>query len=1021
MRPRLLLIAATVCGYRSLRGVSSFSRFQLGNAVVGERSAVISPLRPLQSSNEAELSLKKQHHHSYKRRHPVTGRSSTHKIFTAETIQRANSKAKLTELFKARLRKGDVNISGGGRALCHCPFHNDRTPSCSIDDSLGVYHCFGCGASGNAIKFIMEADGLSFRNAVEQLASEIGVDIEYSRTTTSGNANAVASSDAAAKREQEQVDSIYLALEMAALFYARCLSLLPQGGKARSYLSERGISASTTVDFLLGFSPIEMASSSSNTSPSYRSPLVAHLQNECGLDEKTLILAGLVSSKNVSRDRMHGRLVMPIRDHLGVVIGFGGRYIDAVIGQEQKEFGEKEDRFFNRPKYLNSPQTKLFKKNQIVFGLDRAKSSIRLNDCGLVVEGYFDVIALYEKGIKYAVASMGCSLTEEQLNLVSRFTPSKRIIICPDDDQAGYKAIERLCYIDPGRGRSTFADMTELGIDIRVASLSDMSSPTNIKSKDAAADASHWEEQQQSKSKIGLEVTDYDDPVLEVSSMKDPCDFVSTYGAKVFEEQVVKKAVPWTDWYANRILIKHADWESDSGICRNCVSELTTFFSLLPTSTDRTMHIYRYASVLSSGNSAARIQLESDLLSEVVRKERKRNALRSRVENLNTYGIGIVSNSSVERRQSSYSASSSITSSNVVNSKNRVGGYRAARTPPSDSAVLNKLSRGEATGYNVKPVDDKVNSIEEVGERQHFTWEDVLRAASKAAELATSGPQTRRGSGISRSWQRKNQRKATVKGSSKRGGSVGKWGTWGDTNDEWLPYEDDNFYQHEIALASAELAILRLMICDASRRCELVTNLKDADIHFTASERQRLFDVIAALPTETKDLEGLNLSPYLEKCITAASGSTSGSNAEVMDMSVILRNILQDEENATHNQCCSESGEQELQEAQLVLFRARAASMVSSLAQELYNVQKSIATIAAAGKELHEEQLSALEADRSIAFEKLHEVCVSAPRKNLADFFLLVDLLKYCHCQQRAAAQHTCLCCTLFLQITTVF
>ncbi len=980
MRSRLLLFAATVCGYISLRGVSSFSRFRLGNAVVGERSTVISPLQPLQSSNEAEVGLKKQHHHPYKRRHPVTGRSSTHKIFTAETIQRVNSKAKLTELFKVRLRKGDVNISGGGKALSRCPFHNDRTPSCSIDDNLGVYHCFGCGASGNAIKFIMEADGLSFRNAIEQLASEIGVDVEYSRTTTS---------DAAAKREQEQVDSIYLALEMAALFYARCLSLLPQGGKARSYLSERGISASTTVDFLLGFSPIE--SSSSNTSPSHRSPLVAHLQNECGLDEKTLILAGLVSSNNVSRDRMHGRLVMPIRDHLGVVIGFGGRYIDVVIEQKQKEFGEKEDRFFYRPKYLNSPQTKLFKKNQIVFGLDRAKSSIRLNDCGLVVEGYFDAIALHEKGIKYAVASMGCSLTEEQLNLVSRFTPSKRIIICPDDDQAGYKAIERLCYIDPGRGRSTFADMTELGIDIRVASLSDMSSPTNIKSKDAAG---QWEEQQQSKSKIGLEVADYDDPVLEVSSIKDPCDFVSTHGAKVFEEQVVKKAVPWTDWYANRILIKHADWESDSGICRNCVSELTTFFSLLPTSTDRTMHIYRYASVLCSGNSAARIQLESDLLSEVVRKERKRNALRSRVENLNSDGIGFVSNSSVERRQPSYSTSSSITSSNVVNSKNRVGGYRATRTPPSDSAVLNKLLRGEATGYNVKTVDDKATSIEQVGERQHFTWEDVLRAASKAAELATSGPQTRRGSDISRSWQRKNQRKATAKGSSKRGGSVGKWGTWGDTNYEWLPYEDDNFYQHEIALASAELAILRLMICDASRRCELVTNLKDADIHFTASERQRLFDVIATLPTETKDLEGLNLSPYLEKCITAASGSTSGSNAEVMDMSVILRNILQDEENATHNQCCSESGEQELQEAQLVLFRARAASMVSSLAQELYNVQKSIATICATGKELHEVQLSALEADRSVAFEKLHEVCVSAPRKNLADFFLLVDLLK---------------------------
>ncbi len=983
MRPRWLLAAATVCGCRILRGVGSFSRFRLGNTVVGDKSTVIGPFRALQSSNEAKVGLKKQHHHPYRSHHPVTGRSNTYKIFTPDTIQRVNSKAKLSELFKARLKQGSVSISGGGRAICHCPFHNDRTPSCSIDDNLGVYHCFGCGASGNAIKFIMEADGLSFRNAVEQLASEIGVDVEYTRTTTSGNATA--------NREQEQVDSIYFALEMAALFYARCLSLLPQGGKARSYLSERRISASTTVDFLLGFSPIHMESSSS-TSPSHRSPLVAHLQDECGLDEKTLVLAGLVSSKNICQDRMHGRLAIPIRDHLGAVIGFGGRYIDEVIDRQQKEFDKKEDRFPNRPKYLNSPQTKLFKKSQIVFGLDRAKKAISLKDCGLVVEGYFDVIALHEKGIQYAVASMGCSLTKEQLHLVSRFTPSKRIVICPDDDRAGYMAIERLCCIDPGRGRSSFADLTELGIDIRVALLSDMSSRSNVKWKDAG-DAAQWVEQQ-SKSKSGLEVSD-DDPVLEVSSIKDPCDFVTTYGAKVFEEQVVKKAVPWTDWYANCILTKHTGWESDSGTCRNCVSELTTFFSLLPSVTDRTMHIYRYASVLSRGSNGARIQLESDLLSEVVRKERKRNALRNRVENLNSGGIGIVSNSSAERQQPSCS-----TSSHVVNSKSRVGGvYRAARPPPSDSVVLNKLSRGEATGYNVKPVDDKAASIEEVGEQQHFTWEDVLRAASKAAELATSGPQTRRGGGMSRSWQRKHQRKSTAKGSSMRAGRVGRWETW-DTNDEWLPYEDDNFYQHEVALASAELAILRLMICNASRRCELVTNLKDADIHFTAPERQRLFDVIATLPMETKDLEGLNLSSYLENYVASASES----KAEAADMSAILRSTLLDEENATHNQCCSGSGEQELQEAQLVLFRARAALMVSSLAQELYNVQKSIATIIATGKELHEGQLRALEANRSVAFEKLHEVCVSATRKNLADFFLLIDLLELYHSTESCSA-----------------
>ena len=289
-------------------------------------------------------------------------------------------------------------IKAGREWKACCPFHNEKTPSFTVNDDKGFFHCFGCSAHGDAIKFLTEYKGLPFMDAVKELASKAGMEVP--------------APDPRAKEEAERSASLTDVMGQVAKWYAEQLNGLA-GTQARDYLKSRGIDASTAMRFGLGLAPDN------------RTALKQALQK---LGEEALVETGMLirpeEKGKESYDRFRGRLMIPIRDPRGRVIGFGGR---ALGGGE--------------PKYLNSPQTILFDKGRTLYNLDRAGPASRTTKRMIVVEGYMDVIALDRAGISEAVAPNGTALTEGQLERLWRLDPSP--ILCFDGDAAGRKAAVR--------------------------------------------------------------------------------------------------------------------------------------------------------------------------------------------------------------------------------------------------------------------------------------------------------------------------------------------------------------------------------------------------------------------------------------------------------------------------------------------------------------------------------------------------------------------------------------------------
>lgn len=280
-----------------------------------------------------------------------------------------------------------------------CPFHKEKTPSFTVNEEKGFYHCFGCQANGGAIDFIMETEGLSFPETVQRLAQDVGMEIPQ---------------DTPEQREQERKrKSLADVTEAACVFFEKMLHM-PEGRKAKAYLAQRGLDSHTISQFRLGFSPDN------------RSALKTALTRE-GIGEDLMIAAGLLIKPDNNRDpydRFRGRVMFPIADRRGRVIAFGGRIM-----------GDGE------PKYLNSPETVLFHKGHVLYGLDKAATSARSADCLLVTEGYMDVIALAQAGFPYAVAPLGTALTEDQIRLLWQVVPEP--ILCFDGDNAGQRAASR--------------------------------------------------------------------------------------------------------------------------------------------------------------------------------------------------------------------------------------------------------------------------------------------------------------------------------------------------------------------------------------------------------------------------------------------------------------------------------------------------------------------------------------------------------------------------------------------------
>lgn len=281
-----------------------------------------------------------------------------------------------------------------------CPFHNEKSPSFSVNEDKGFFHCFGCGEHGNVIDFVMKTEGLSFPEAVEKLAGDAGMELPRR--------------DARDEAREKAQKSLHEIMEMAAAFFEGELRGA-RGAKARAYLDGRQLSGPIAQRFRLGFSP--------DTRHSLKDHLAAK-----GVAVADMVEAGLLVAPDeggAPYDRFRGRVMFPIADARGRVIAFGGRTLDPD----------------GKPKYLNSPETPLFRKSTVLFNLAPARKAVAAGAPLVAVEGYVDVIALAASGFEGAVAPLGTALTEEHLEQMWRMAPEP--ILCFDGDKAGVKAAQR--------------------------------------------------------------------------------------------------------------------------------------------------------------------------------------------------------------------------------------------------------------------------------------------------------------------------------------------------------------------------------------------------------------------------------------------------------------------------------------------------------------------------------------------------------------------------------------------------
>ncbi len=314
------------------------------------------------------------------------------------SLEAVRDRADLVELVEARTGPGRRSA---GQVMLRCPFHEERTPSFHVHPVEKLYTCFGCGEKGGLFDFVRRIENLTFPEAVEWLADRYGVELEREDLTPE---------DQARIDRTKKVDAL---LDDVATFYERYLESAEEAGSARAYLVERGIAAASIERFRLGFAPDDW-------------DRVAGAAQRKGYTAQLLIDAGVSSSgRRGPIDRFRGRITFPLCDARGRVRGFGARVMAGGEG----------------PKYLNSPESELFKKSRLLYGLHLARAAIAKRHRAIVVEGYTDVIALHAAGFEEAVAAMGTSLTEEQVRELRRL--ADLVFLCFDADAAGQEAALR--------------------------------------------------------------------------------------------------------------------------------------------------------------------------------------------------------------------------------------------------------------------------------------------------------------------------------------------------------------------------------------------------------------------------------------------------------------------------------------------------------------------------------------------------------------------------------------------------
>ena len=344
-----------------------------------------------------------------------------------EDIALVREKARIDEIVRDYVA---LKPAGGGSLKGLCPFHDERSPSFHVTPSRGMYYCFGCQEGGDVISFVQKLDHLTFAESVEKLAGRTGVTLRY------------VEGGAGVNRQQGQRTRLVEANKVAEEFFISQLTS-PEAAPARAFLTERGFDAAVAEDFRLGFAPKSWDA------------LMSHMRQK-GFTDAEMLAAGLVSQGNRGvYDRFRGRLIWPIRDLAGDVVGFGAR-----------KLLEDDD----GPKYLNTPETPLYKKSQVLYGVDRARREISRQQRAVIVEGYTDVMACQLAGVPVAVATCGTAFGSDHIKVLRRLLMDDdkmrgEVVFTFDGDEAGRRAALKAFDDDQRFVAQTFVAVEPHGLD----------------------------------------------------------------------------------------------------------------------------------------------------------------------------------------------------------------------------------------------------------------------------------------------------------------------------------------------------------------------------------------------------------------------------------------------------------------------------------------------------------------------------------------------------------------------------
>ncbi len=438
------------------------------------------------------------------------------------TIQEVKDKADIVDVISEHV----VLKKKGKEFVGICPFHDDNKPSMTVSPAKQFYYCFSCGAGGNSIKFLMEFTRNNFSDVVLSLAKKNNIEVK----TVDGPQQEIY------KKQLSKREELYKILRVSKNWFKAQLNS-SKGKSALNYLiNKRGLNQSIIEDFEIGYAPNSWID------------LYEYLTKVENFSKDLITKAGLIISKdkeNKIYDRFRNRLIVPIHDPQGRVVAFGGRSLDG-----------------SEPKYLNSPESDVFEKGKLLFSFDKASSNIRKLDRAIVVEGYFDVIALHSKGINNSVASLGTALSKYQVSQLCRCTDNKNIIINFDSDNAGQAATKRI--------------ITE------VESLS-LTQQINLK-------------------------------ILQLNGFKDPDEYLSKNSAEDYRN-LIDKSVYWIDWELDQIFLNKDISKSEN--FQIVVSLLVKFLSKLTLSSTRTHYLQKVSERLSMGQARLAIKFEEDLRKQV--------------------------------------------------------------------------------------------------------------------------------------------------------------------------------------------------------------------------------------------------------------------------------------------------------------------------------------------------------------------------------------------------------------------